>query len=53
LDAVYEASLHNKVKAMDLVYLDPMKDMAQTTIKAGVHTMLTFLTGYYVRLSQN
>ncbi|WCK54541.1 agmatinase family protein [Aneurinibacillus sp. Ricciae_BoGa-3] len=49
-DAVYETSLHKKVKAMDIVCLDPMKDVAGSTIKAGVHTMLTFLTGYYMRI---
>ncbi|WP_409270308.1 agmatinase family protein [Neobacillus sp. SCS-31] len=45
-EAVYEAGLSEKVVAMDIVCLDPTKDTpAQATVKTGVYTFLTFLTG--------
>ncbi|MDZ5471236.1 agmatinase family protein [Bacillus sp. 31A1R] len=45
-EGVYEAALSPKVKAMDIVCLDPTKDhQAQPTVKAGTYTFLTFLTG--------
>lgn len=38
---------HPKVKAMDIVCLDPLKDFPQqTTVKAGTHAFLSFLTGF-------
>ncbi|WP_209121916.1 agmatinase family protein [Alkalihalobacillus sp. BA299] len=48
-EAVYLAGKCKKVKAMDIVCLDPQKDMANATVKAGVHVMLSFLTGYKKR----
>ncbi|MEK3744964.1 agmatinase family protein [Brevibacillus sp. FSL K6-0770] len=48
-DAVYEAGLHPKVKAMDIVCLDPYKDRTEATVKTAVHVMLSFLTGYRQR----
>ena len=48
-EAVYLAGCEPTVKAMDIVCLDPYKDVAQASIKAGVHTMLSFLTGYCTR----
>ena len=47
--AVTAAGRDPHVKAMDIVCLDPHKDVAQATVKAGVHTMLSFLTGFYLR----
>jgi len=44
-EAVYLAGQCPKVKAMDLVCLDPFKDRGEATVKAGVHVMLSFLTG--------
>jgi formiminoglutamase len=44
-EAVYLAGQCKKVKAMDIVCLDPNKDIAEATVKAGVHVMLSFLTG--------
>ncbi|MBA4496513.1 agmatinase family protein [Paenactinomyces guangxiensis] len=38
-----------KVRAMDIVCLDPYQDIARSTIKAGVHVMLSFLTGFVQR----
>ncbi|GIO24201.1 agmatinase family protein [Oceanobacillus sp. J11TS1] len=48
-DAVQIAGEHPKVKAMDIVCLDPRKDVGQITVKNAVHTMLSFLTGYCKR----
>lgn len=49
-DAVYLAGKSAKVKAMDIVCLDPTRDpSAQPTVKAGVYTFLSFLTGYMER----
>jgi len=48
-ESVYLAGLHEKVKAMDIVCLDPFRDVAESTVKSGVHVMLSFLTGVYVR----
>lgn len=44
-EAVYEAGGSKKVCGMDIVCLDPTRDLAaQPTVKAGVYTFLTFLT---------
>ncbi|WP_045515745.1 agmatinase family protein [Neobacillus niacini] len=52
LEGVLAAGRHPKVKAMDIVCLDPLKDtLVQPTIKIGTHVFLTFLTG--VMLQQN
>jgi formiminoglutamase len=48
-EAVYLAGKHPKVKAMDLVCLDPFKDRGEATVKTAVHTMLSFLTGFKQR----
>ncbi|WP_101842659.1 agmatinase family protein [Halobacillus sp. Marseille-P3879] len=48
-DAVQLAGQHPKVKAMDIVCLDPRKDIGEMHVKAAVHTMLSFLTGYCQR----
>lgn len=46
LEAVWLAGCHPKVKAMDIVCLDPLRDLtAQPTVKMGTHVFLTFLTG--------
>lgn len=50
--AVYEAGKHPLVKAMDMVCVDPRRDVAEMTVKAAVHTMLTFLTGFCMRKKQ-
>ncbi|WP_409300959.1 agmatinase family protein [Peribacillus sp. SCS-155] len=44
-EAVYLAGKHPKVKAMDIVCIDPYKDISQITIKTAVHTLLSFLIG--------
>ncbi|MED4908191.1 agmatinase family protein [Brevibacillus centrosporus] len=48
-EAVHAAGLCKKVKAMDLVCLDPFKDRGEATVKTAVHVMLSFLTGYKQR----
>lgn len=50
LDGVLAAGRHSKVKAMDIVCLDPLKDtFVQPTVKLGTHVFLTFLTGVMLR----
>ncbi|KQL45563.1 formimidoylglutamase [Brevibacillus choshinensis] len=49
-EAVHVAGLCYKVKAMDMVCLDPFKDRGEATVKTAVHVMLSFLTGYKQRL---
>ncbi|TCP69353.1 agmatinase family protein [Baia soyae] len=50
--AIYEASQHPLVKAMDIVCVDPRKDVAEMTVRAAVHTMMTFLSGFCMRKKQ-
>jgi len=50
LDAVLIAAQHPKVKAIDIVCLDPLRDTpVQSTVKLGTHVFLTFLTGVMLR----
>ncbi|NHC41978.1 agmatinase family protein [Bacillus sp. MM2020_1] len=50
LEGVLAAAKHPKVKAMDIVCLDPLKDtLAQPTVKLGTHVFLTFLSGVMLR----
>jgi formiminoglutamase len=50
LEGVLAAGRHPKVKAMDIVCLDPLKDtQVQPTVKLGTHVFLTFLTGVMLR----
>jgi formiminoglutamase len=50
LEGVLAAGRHPKVKAMDIVCLDPVKDTpVQPTVKLGTHVFLTFLTGVALR----
>ncbi|WP_237389523.1 agmatinase family protein [Bacillus sp. USDA818B3_A] len=50
LDAVFTAAKHPKVKAIDIVCLDPLRDtQVQPTVKLGTHVFLTFLTGVMIR----
>ncbi|MCA0171993.1 agmatinase family protein [Bacillus sp. RAR_GA_16] len=48
-EAVQIAGEHPKVKAMDIVCLDPRKDVGEIGVKSAVHTMLSFLTGVVKR----
>jgi len=50
LEGVFTAAKHPKVKAIDIVCLDPLRDtQVQPTVKLGTHVFLTFLTGVMVR----
>ncbi|UFJ39507.1 formimidoylglutamase [Brevibacillus humidisoli] len=48
--AVWLAGQCDKVKAADIVCLDPFKDLRDMTVKTAVHVMLSFLTGVAQRL---
>lgn len=51
LEGVFEAGKHPKVKAMDVVCLDPLRDsQVMATVKLGTHVFLTFLSGVCKRL---
>lgn len=47
--AVRLAGLDPKVKGMDIVCLDPLRDEGQKTVKTAAHVMLTFLSGVISR----
>jgi formiminoglutamase len=50
-DAVITAGRSTKIRAVDIVCLDPNRDSsALPTVKAGVHTFLSFLTGFLNRV---
>ncbi|MFC4077812.1 agmatinase family protein [Salinithrix halophila] len=48
-EAVRIAGTHPRVRGMDIVCLDPRRDINQITIKTGVHVLLSFLTGFMQR----
>ncbi|MFC7063166.1 agmatinase family protein [Halobacillus seohaensis] len=48
-EAVQIAGARSKVKAMDIVCLDPRKDVRGMAVKSAVHVMLSFLIGYCKR----
>lgn len=53
LEGVYRAGLSQKVKGMDIVCLDPMRDnVSQSTVKAGTYVFLTFLSALKTRKDQ-
>jgi formiminoglutamase len=49
-ESVYHLGLHPKVGALDLVELDPMRDLGGITVKTGSHAILSFLAGVRNRL---
>lgn len=40
---------HPKVRALDIVEIDPSQDPRRATVRVAVHAMLSFLTGFAVR----
>lgn len=49
-DAVKAAGKHSKVRHIDFVCLDPMRDVAtMATVKTGMYTFLEFVTGRLLR----
>ncbi|PYI53791.1 agmatinase family protein [Paenibacillus flagellatus] len=49
LDAAYMLGLHPKVKALDVVCVDPLQDPRRATVRTALHVILTFLAGYAKR----
>ncbi|MGA9287727.1 MAG: agmatinase family protein [Anaerobacillus sp.] len=48
-EAIFHAGQASKAVAMDLVCLDPGRDIREVTVKAGVQVMLCFLSGFWDR----
>ncbi len=51
-DSLFEIGKNKRVKAMDLVCIDPLQDVKTLTVKSGAYTILSFLCGYMLRSSQ-
>lgn len=49
-EAVYHLGLCPEVGALDLVELDPFRDVSQISVKSGCHVLLSFLAGVQKRL---
>jgi formiminoglutamase len=50
LEAMYICGQHAKVAAMDVVEIDPTRDVRDLTARSGCSAILTFLAGLYRRL---
>jgi formiminoglutamase len=50
LEGIYACGLHPKVAALDVVEIDPARDVKDLTARSGCSTILTFLAGLYRRL---
>ena len=46
----YACGQHPKVAALDVVEIDPTRDVKDLTARSGCSTVLTFLAGLYRRL---
>ena len=53
MEAVHACGLDPKVGAMDLVEIDPGKDVKDLTSRTGCSVLLTFFAGLYRRLNGN
>lgn len=53
LEAVWNCGLDPKVQAMDLVEIDPSRDVKDLTSRTGCSVILTFLAGLTKRLGTN
>lgn len=51
LEAVFACGLDPKVAAMDLVEIDPSRDVKDLTSRTGASVILTFLAGLYRRVA--
>ena len=49
LEALFLLGQHPKVRAMDLVCIDPLRDFNEHTARTGTSAILTFLGGYVIR----
>ena len=50
-EAMFRLGEEPKVKALDIVCLDPMRDVGSVSVKTATHTMLSFLSGVLSRKS--
>jgi formiminoglutamase len=48
-DALFTLGRHPKVRAFDIVEVDPSQDLLRATVRTAVHAILNFLTGYTLR----
>src|SRR5262249_40688911 len=48
-EAVYQLGLQKKVNAIDIVCLDPFRDVGLLSVKTVSHVMLSFLSGFKQR----
>lgn len=48
-DALLKLGQHPRVKALDVVEIDPTQDLRRATVRTAAHAILTFLTGYALR----
>ncbi|MGA9173343.1 MAG: arginase family protein [Thermoactinomyces sp.] len=48
-EAVHQLGKEPQVKALDLVCLDPFRDVAWVSVKTAMHTILSFLSGVCLR----
>jgi formiminoglutamase len=48
-EAVHVLGKEDRVQALDLVCLDPMRDVGQLSVKTATHVLLSFLSGVRVR----
>lgn len=53
LEAVFACGMDPKVAAMDIVEIDPSRDVKDLTSRTGATTVLTFMAGLYRRLHGN
>ncbi|MBW3633565.1 MAG: agmatinase family protein [Chloroflexi bacterium] len=53
MEAVFACGLDPKVGALDLVEIDPSRDVKDLTSRTGCSVLLTFLAGLYRRLHDN
>jgi formiminoglutamase len=49
LEAMFILGRHEKVKAIDVVGIDPLLDVRDATAKMGASIIATFLGGYVIR----
>lgn len=49
LEAMFILGLHPMVRAMDLVCIDPLRDVKDATLRMGASIILTFLGGFLIR----
>lgn len=51
LDAMYALGRDTRVRALDIVEVDPSQDPRRATVRVAAHALMTFLSGYAARRS--